>query len=61
MNRKRKNTALRTEQGKVRTRKVVQSMRLALHERTMLHGAARAAGMSVSDYIRAALRAKKVF
>jgi len=58
---KRSNTVLRTSQNRKRSRSVVQSIRLSLDERKRLRFAARSAGMSVSDYVRAALQARKSY
>lgn len=54
---KRPTTVLRTKSNQRRARSVVQSVRLSKEERAHLRSVARAHGMSVSDWVRAALKA----
>lgn len=48
----RRNTVLQTASGKARARSVMQSFRLSHDERAELRALARAARVSVSDYLR---------
>lgn len=57
---KRRNTALQAGNGKSRSRSTMQSVRLSLGEQKALRARARAAGVSVSDYVRRLVAADEV-